>query len=162
MVNNMISIQSDKKFSLKDIGLSKTHLEKAVQIAINFQKVDPNVDVSIVLTGDKDLHRLNSQFMNIDAPTDVLSFPAAFVDPDSGATNLGDIIISVERAKEQAAAQNHPVAAEILLLVIHGMLHLLGHDHADSEEKQRMWAAQAAIAEQVARQTGIQPALPAE
>lgn len=102
-------------------------------------------DVSIVLADDEKLRGLNRDYLGIDAPTDVLSFPASEVDPDTGDPYLGDILISIPRASLQADAAGHPLQAEVQLLVVHGMLHLLGHDHAEPDEKARMWAAQAAI-----------------
>ena len=91
------------------------------------------------------MRELNRQFRNIDAPTDVLSFPADFSDPENGIPYLGDIIISYPSAKEQSYAGGHSIEAELQLLVVHGILHLLGHDHADPEEKADMWAAQKEI-----------------
>ena len=77
-----------------------------------------------LLTGDETLHRLNRDFRGKDAPTDVLSFPSP--SPDGG---LGDIAISVDRAREQAAAYGHALDSELQILLLHGVLHLLGHDH---------------------------------
>ncbi len=102
-------------------------------------------DLSVVLTDDAQLQQFNRDYLGIDAPTDVLSFPAAETDPSSGRTYLGDILISVPRAARQARAARHPLEAEVQLLVVHGVLHLLGHDHAKPAEKTRMWAAQSAI-----------------
>ena len=104
-------------------------------------------DLSIVLTDDAQLQQLNREYLGVDAPTDVLSFPASETDPESGTAYLGDILISVPRAREQAGAAGHPVEAEVQLLVVHAVLHLLGHDHAEAADKSRMWAAQAAILE---------------
>ena len=81
----------------------------------------------------------------MDAPTDVLSFPASETDPESGITYLGDILVSVPRAHQQAIAAGHSLESEVQLLVVHGILHLMGHDHADADEKARMWQAQAEI-----------------
>lgn len=101
-------------------------------------------DLSIAIDDDQRLHALNQAFLGIDAPTDVLSFPAGDdeIDPETGVLYLGDIIISYARALEQANTAGHPVIAEIQLLVVHGVLHLLGHDHAEPEEQAVMWAAQ--------------------
>jgi probable rRNA maturation factor len=79
----------------------------------------------------------------VDAPTDVLSFPASEEDPETGASYLGDILISIPRAAQQALAGGHPLEAEVQLLVVHGVLHLLGHDRAEAEEKALMWNEQA-------------------
>ncbi len=80
-------------------------------------------------------------------PTDVLSFPASETDPETGTSYLGDILVSIPRAEAQAQAAGHPLEAEVQLLVVHGVLHLLGYDHANPEEKSRMWAAQAEVLE---------------
>ena len=98
--------------------------------------------IAIVLTDDAQLHKLNREYLGVDAPTDVLSFPASETDPETGAVYLGDILISIPRATEQAQAAGHPLEAEVQLLVVHGTLHLLGHDHAEAEEKARMWKIQ--------------------
>ena len=119
-------------------------LEQAALAALEQQMVDLDQDLSIAVDDDERLHALNKEFLDIDAPTDVLSFPAGDdeIDPETGVLYLGDIIISYPRALEQAEAGGHPVINEILLLVVHGVLHLLGHDHAEPEEQAVMWAAQ--------------------
>lgn len=117
-------------------------LEGAAQATLQHQKADPTVDLSIVLSEDEQLQQLNRQFRGIDAPTDVLSFPANYLDPDSGHLYLGDVLISYPRAVAQAQAIGQPIEAEVQLLVVHGILHLLGHDHAEAEDKAKMWAAQ--------------------
>lgn len=122
-------------------------IERAAKAALVHQSTEG--DLSIVLTDDEQLQELNRDYLGIDAPTDVLSFPASETDPESGVAYLGDILISVPRAAQQAAAAGHPVGAEAQLLVVHGVLHLLGHDHASPAEKSRMWAAQAAILESI-------------
>jgi probable rRNA maturation factor len=77
-----------------------------------------------LFTGDRRLRQLNSRFLGKDYATDVLSFPAA--SPGGG---LGEMAISVARAREQAAGQGHGLTEEIEILMLHGLLHLLGHDH---------------------------------
>ncbi|MBI5297495.1 MAG: rRNA maturation RNase YbeY [Chloroflexi bacterium] len=120
-------------------------VERAVAVALNHQAVEDDADLTVVLTDDEQLQDLNREFRDIDAPTDVLSFPASESDPETGRRYLGDVLISVQRAEEQAAAGGHPLEAELQLLVVHGVLHLLGHDHAEDKDKLRMWAAQAQI-----------------
>jgi probable rRNA maturation factor len=83
----------------------------------------------------------------------VLSFPADEADPDTGHRYLGDVVISFVRAVEQAIEGGHTVEAEMQLLVVHGVLHLLGHDHASKGEKERMWVAQAKVLESL----GVSP-----
>jgi len=106
-------------------------------------------DITIVLTDDAQLHELNRDYLGVDAPTDVLSFPASELDPETGSTYLGDILISIPRAVQQAQAAGHPIEAEVQLLVVHGVLHLLGYDHAEADEKARMWAEQSKVLERL-------------
>jgi probable rRNA maturation factor len=124
-------------------------LERAAQAALEHESQSLESELSIILTGDARLHELNLNYLGVDASTDVLSFPAAETDPETGARYIGDILISVPRAQAQAEAAGHPLEAEVQLLVVHGVLHLLGHDHAEGEEKARMWRAQAEILERL-------------
>ncbi len=100
------------------------------------------IELTLVITGDEALQDLNRRYLEIDAPTDVLSFPANELNPESGAFYLGDIAISYPRAQAQADLAGHPVEAELQLLVVHGVLHLLGYDHTGPGEKAAMWTAQ--------------------
>ena len=119
--------------------------EQAAHQTLTHEKLAYDADVTLVLTDDAQVHELNRQFRQVDAPTDVLSFPAGEVDPDTGNQYLGDIIISVPRALAQAEAEGHSAVDELRLLVVHGVLHLLGYDHADEREQSLMWAAQTEI-----------------
>lgn len=105
----------------------------------------PESELTIVISDDTQLQALNLQYLGIDAPTDVLSFPVNETDPDSGEIYLGDIIISYPRAQAQADAGGHSLQDELQLLVVHGVLHLLGYDHTDATEQARMWSIQAEI-----------------
>ncbi len=125
----------------------KKLLERAARLALEHESEPLDSELSIILTDDARLHELNLNYRGVDAPTDVLSFPASETDPETGARYLGDILISVPRAQAQAEAAGHPLEAELQLLVVHGVLHLLGHDHARTREKARMWKAQAGILE---------------
>jgi len=119
-------------------------LERAAKATLHQQSA-PDVDLSLVLTGDSQIQALDRDFLKKDAPTDVLSFPSFETDPETGRRYLGDIIISVPQAEAQSVAAGHSLEAELSLLVIHGILHLLGHDHAGVRDKRRMWAAQSEI-----------------
>lgn len=134
----MINIESKFDFPEK-------LLERAARAALLHQHRSPDADLSIVLTDDKRLQQLNRDYLGIDAPTDVLSFPASESDPDTGSPYLGDILLSIPRAKAQAKAAGHALESEAQLLVVHGVLHLLGHDHTKPKEKATMWKAQAEI-----------------
>ena len=124
-------------------------LEGAANAALEHETQSLESELSIVLTDNARLQELNLNYLGVDSPTDVLSFPASETDPDTGARYIGDILISIPRAQEQANAAGHPLESEVQLLVVHGVLHLLGHDHAEAEEKARMWKAQAEILERL-------------
>ena len=99
----------------------------------------PNQEVSILLTGDKDIRRLNQEFRSIDQPTDVLSFPQN-ADEDPCIPEeiiLGDIAVSLDIAKAQAIEHGLDFTEEVILLLIHGILHLLGYDHEISEQEEQ-------------------------
>jgi probable rRNA maturation factor len=96
------------------------------------------------LTSDERVHELNRDFLEIDKVTDVLSFPSG--EPMPGApAYLGDIAISVPTAELQAEQGGHGASAELQLLTVHAVLHLLGYDHATEAEMVAMWASQAEI-----------------
>ena len=100
-------------------------------------------EVSVTLTNNAYIHQLNKQYRKIDRPTDVLSFALNEGEEpevvDGPAINmLGDIIISVERAVEQAAEYGHSVEREMAFLTVHGMLHLLGYDHMEEADRSEM------------------------
>ena len=134
-------------------------LKSAARAALDAARVRHSVALTIVITGDAALRRLNRDFLGVDAPTDVLSFAAenAGVEPSGGDTRnrqakpaeastptyLGDVIISLARAKAQSKSGGHRLIDELRLLVIHGVLHLLGYEHATPAQKKRMWAVQA-------------------
>lgn len=120
-------------------------ISRTVLAVLKHEEASEESDVSIVIDNDAKLQELNSQFLGIDAPTDVLSFPSDEIDPDSGVPYLGDIILSKPRAQLQADEAGHTLEAEIQLLIVHGMLHLLGYDHVEEEDKREMWAHQKEI-----------------
>lgn len=145
-------------------------LQEAATAALAHQQVFPPASLTILLTDDDQLQQLNREFRGLDEPTDVLSFPNEdedwsddFDDEDEEDEDedeedddldeweeelyLGDIAISVPYATRQAAVQGHSLLAELRLLTVHGVLHLLGHDHAEPEEEAIMWAAQKEILE---------------
>ncbi len=135
----MINIDNQQDF------LESALLQRAARLTLDLESAPVDADITIVLTDDAQLHELNKEFLGVDAPTDVLSFPASESDPETGTPYLGDILISIPRATEQAQSSGYSVEAEVQLLVVHGTLHLMGHDHAEAEEKARMWAAQAEV-----------------
>lgn len=121
----------------------KIHI--AAQQTLQHQNTSDDVDLSILVDDDKRIKELNLQFLGIDSETDVLSFAANEIDPETGHRYLGDIIISFSRAEKQAQDAGHSTIREIQLLVVHGILHLLGYDHVDNKGKQKMWTIQEEI-----------------
>lgn len=99
--------------------------------------IDVTAEVSVTFVDNEQIHRLNREYRNVDRPTDVLSFPMAdrehleqVKDPED-VQMLGDIVISMEKAMEQAHLYGHSLQREIAFLTVHSMLHLLGYDHED-------------------------------
>lgn len=118
---------------------------------LELEGCDFNAQVSLTFTDDENIRVLNAEHRGIDKPTDVLSFPMLEFDddgnitddfyeqdPDSGCILLGDVIISAERAARQAEEYGHSLKREICFLTAHSMLHLLGYDHVDDPEGERI------------------------
>ena len=127
--------------------LSQYLIRETAQAVFEHQEVSDPSTLSIVIDDNQKLKDLNRQFRSIDSTTDVLSFSSGEIDPETGQEYLGDIIISWQKAEEQARTSSQSVACEIRLLVVHGILHLLGFDHATAEEQKEMWAIQNQILE---------------
>ncbi len=100
-------------------------------------------DFSLIFVEPEAIRELNNTYRQVDAVTDVLSFEYENeIDPETGREYLGDIIICAEQAQKQAEMSGHSVMDEICLLEIHGLLHLLGYDHMEEEQKEEMWKYQ--------------------
>ncbi|MGB9800777.1 MAG: rRNA maturation RNase YbeY [Thermanaerothrix sp.] len=136
MINLVISPSFESTIPQKVI------LQSAEAVLLHERK---DVDLSIVISDNQELQRLNREFLGHDAPTDVLSFPLGEIDPDTRRLYAGDVIISWEKVVEQAQKSGHSLECELALLVIHGVLHLFGYDHATKDEKQEMWQIQGNI-----------------
>jgi probable rRNA maturation factor len=132
-------------FSVED-GVAATWDEPRItalvdSIVARERTCDPESAISVHLVGDTTIQRLNAEHRHIDAVTDVLSFPLAepgFVLPADEPVNLGDVVISHPRAVAQAHDYGHSVAREVAYLVAHGVLHILGYDHEEEVERERM------------------------
>jgi probable rRNA maturation factor len=104
-------------------------------------------ELSVVFTNDSEIEQLNRTFRGVSAPTDVLAFQATdnvshFVLAPENSLQHGDIIVSAPRAAVQAVEYGHSFEDEVMVLVVHGVLHLLGYDHEDPEEETQMWSVQ--------------------
>ena len=139
-----------------------------IPAALDYEKCPYEAEVNLILTDNDAIQEINRDYRQIDRPTDVLSFPnldfaapgdfdipedreADYFDPDTGELILGDIIISVDRVREQAESYGHSRKREFAFLVAHSMLHLCGYDHMEPEEAEVMEAKQ----EQVLASLGI-------
>lgn len=133
-------------------------IKQAAVLALDAEKININCIISVMLTDDPGIRRVNREFRGIDRETDVLSFPlnelepGAFDpagcerDPETGAVLLGDMMISLPRCEEQGEDFGHGFEREIRYLTVHSVLHLLGYDHVDEGPgKERMRAREKAI-----------------
>lgn len=137
----MIEINYDNTDKIEEESL----IEKVVSFVLTEEKIKKNLDVYITLTNNETIRKINAEHRNIDKATDVLSFPMferSEIDKlrieDDAEDILGDIIVSVEKVREQAEEYGHSFSRELAYLVTHGMLHLLGYDHIIEEEKKVM------------------------
>ena len=130
-------------------------MEKIALDSLKYEGFQEECEISISIVDNEEIHQINKQFRGIDRPTDVLSFPQLTFEEgeimdrnENGEVVLGDIIISLERAREQAEEYGHSLKREIAFLTAHSMLHLLGYDHLDEGPmKARMRAREEAILE---------------
>jgi probable rRNA maturation factor len=135
----MVTLQVKRNVRLLVV---KSKLLQAAQFTLDMTELAQKADMGIVIGNDEFISSLNKKYRQVDASTDVLSFPAGEVDPDTADLYLGDVVISLPRAQEQANLGGHLLVDELQLLVVHGTLHLLGYDHAEESEKIKMQAAQ--------------------
>jgi probable rRNA maturation factor len=116
-------------------------IRRAIVAAARAEKVRPGLSVSVLVTGDEEIRELNRRYAGEEHATDVLSFGAGSVPGEPGEDGeLGDIVLSLDHLRAQAAAAGHSLERETAVLSIHGFLHLLGYDHAEPEDERRMFA----------------------
>ncbi len=124
-------------------------VKAAIGAALDFEDFTADCEVSVTFTDNEKIHALNREYRDVDRPTDVLSFPlyeGAELGQAFGPVALGDIVLSLERAKSQAEEYGHSLEREVAFLTVHSTLHLLGYDHETSEEDEKdMFARQNAI-----------------
>jgi probable rRNA maturation factor len=122
--------------------VDKGDLRRVAVEVLNQEGVEGETELSLIVTDDEAIRQLNRRFRGVDAPTDVLAFGAGaeehFVTAPESPPYLGDVVISYQRALAQAQELGHPVAEELRLLAIHGILHLLGYDHEEEAAAQKM------------------------
>lgn len=142
----------------------KDIIDQVVEESLDYVECPYDAEVNVLLTDNQGIRQINLDMRRIDSPTDVLSFPMCdfeapgdfsgledtpeeYFNPDTGELMLGDIVISVEKVKEQALKYGHSETRELAFLVAHSMLHLSGYDHMEEEERLRMEDMQREILE---------------
>ena len=125
-------------------------VRRSVGQALKYEKVPFSAELSVTFTDNENIKTLNAEYRNIDRETDVLSFPLYNADEisliDERRAALGDVVISLEKAKAQAEEYGHSFEREVAFLTVHSVLHLLGYDHEISEEAEtEMFAKQEEI-----------------
>jgi len=122
-------------------------IRSLAQRVLQAENCSQDTEVSILLADDESISILNGQYRGIEGPTDVLSFSQHEGEDEFAAEQglLGDVVISVETAMRQAAERGAQLDSEIDLLLVHGLLHLLGYDHAEPEQEKAMFARQAEL-----------------
>lgn len=147
-MKNIINITFDR-FALENITV-RNIIRTCIERVLHMEGVETPCEINVLVTNDQGIQTINQASRNLDKPTDVLSFPmfqfvpgdlpkdwTDFIDPETNQCPLGDMAISLERAKMQAQEFGHSLRREIGYLTIHSVLHLLGYDHLD-EGPQKM------------------------
>ena len=152
----------------EELGCTDAHIKQidgAIRAALAHEGVETACDIYVMITDDAGIRELNREHRELDKPTDVLSFPMQEltpgepinpspleIDPETGLYMLGDMVISLERAKAQAQEYGHSIERELAFLAVHSVLHLLGYDHERGEEDEKL---QFGITEQVLEEMGL-------
>ena len=141
-------------------------IREVIEAALDYEECPYEAEINVILTNNDEIREINKEYREIDAPTDVLSFPMVeFINPsdfdhveeeqeecfhpDSGELILGDIIVSVDKVRSQAKEFGHSEKRELGFLIAHSMLHLCGYDHMEEEERELMEERQRAILDRI-------------
>lgn len=127
----------DRQDDIKITDEIKNLIEKSIAAVLKVENLDENVEVSVSFVGDEEIRNLNRDYRGVDKSTDVLSFP---MDDEFIIVSriLGDVIINTRRVMEQAEELGHSNERELSYLTVHSILHLLGYDHMEDEDKKEM------------------------
>ena len=158
-MEHMVIIESELE---EDTSIWEALLSRVIPAALEAEGVAVPCEVDVLLTDDEGIHQINLEQREVDRPTDVLSFPMfeftpgepptddADADPETGLTPLGDMVISLERARAQGEEYGHGTEREVAYLAVHSVLHLLGYDHMDEgPQKRQMREREEAILEEL-------------
>jgi probable rRNA maturation factor len=145
----------------------ETLISQVISGSLEEEEVDRDVQISVIFVDNEEIHKINKEFRNVDRPTDVLSFPMIeYKDGkvykeqykgleldksffDQGELVLGDIAISIEQTLEQSKEYGHSFERELAYLTVHSVLHLLGYDHMEEEDKEKMRTREEVILEKL-------------
>jgi probable rRNA maturation factor len=137
------------------VDVSESELISVARFVIEKMDVHPAAELSMVLVDSAAMADLHMRWMDLPGPTDVMSFPMDELEPggrpdspEPGPAMLGDIVLCPEFAEQQAANAGHSLGQELALLTVHGVLHLLGYDHAEPDEEKEMFALQGQLLEE--------------
>ncbi len=133
-----------------DITVNEKLINSVIAESLKYEGISDNCEISVTIVDNNEIHSINLKHRGIDRPTDVLSFPLIDFEKetlphDGSKIYLGDIIISIEKAEEQAKEYGHSLDREIGFLTAHSMLHLLGYDHMSEDEEKIMFKKQEEI-----------------
>lgn len=151
-----IDIQNEHSYAVNE-----ARLREAAEATLRLASADPDSALTLVLTDDKTVTAMNRRYRGVDAPTDILSFPADAppVTVEGEPPYLGDLILAWPYASAQAQALGHNPDDSLALLVVHGCLHLLGHDHDSDDARREMWSMQEKILDALGIPRDYLPAL---
>ena len=161
-----MTIHIDKEVEVSFDFPEEEYIEKVILAAMDYVECPYEAEVNVLFTDNEGIHEMNREYREIDRPTDVLSFPMVEYDvpgtfdtleeeqgdcfhPETGELLLGDIVLSVDKIKEQAAEYGHSELRELCFLVAHSMLLLFGYDHMEEEEREQMEQMQREILSQL-------------
>lgn len=149
-----VNITNSQKIRRLPFG-AKRLIKRSCAAALAYEGFNFSAEINVTFVDDKVIKELNKEFRNIDKATDVLSFPLGEngeydLNPETNAAMLGDVVISVEHAVSQADTYGHSIKRELAFLTVHSILHLLGYDHVNSDEEDRiMRSKQSAILDSI-------------
>ena len=142
MKNVKVNIFDKQKVHKLPTG-TRLLVRRACNATLIYENFQDSVEVDVTFVNDDEIQKLNLQHRNIDSATDVLSFPLGEngkydVNPETGASLLGDIVISISKVEEQAKEYGHSFERELSYMIVHGFYHLIGYDHMEETDKKIM------------------------
>ncbi len=130
----------------------ESQMVSLLDFGIEYMELNPQCDISLTFVNPQEMEELHIKWMDEPGPTDVLSFPMDMPESKDDVVTLGDIVIAPAVAERQALAAGHSTEQEIFILATHGLLHILGYDHADPDEEKVMFALQEKIVKEWSHQ----------